>query len=203
MKINLQELSINNLSQWPLVIKMTSIIFLSFVVLIVAYWLMVKKDFIHYEQLKVQEGQLKKAFEFKCFNASNLRSYRSQVVVLNKRLKRMMRQLTAKNEMPALLQEITQIGIENGLTFELFAPMPEIAHDFYTELPVKIVVIGHYHQFAVFLSHIAAMKHMVTLHDFVMKKRTMDEQVMAEQEPIDDQLVMDITAKIYRYNKQS
>jgi type IV pilus assembly protein PilO len=95
--------------------------------------------------------------------------------------------------MPGMLEDISKTGIASGLTFTLFAPMPEVPHDFYIELPIKIVVSGNYQQFAVFLSRIGQMNRIITLHDFAL------DDVKSKTNNTDGLLSMQLTAKIYRY----
>lgn len=117
---------------------------------------------------------------------------------MNERFGAMLRQLPAQNEMPGLLEEISKTGIASGLRFELFAPQAEVAHDFYIELPINIRIVGTYMQIALFLSRVAEMSRIVTLHEFsVSGASSKDKKTVSE-----DELVMDITAKIYRYRSQ-
>lgn len=159
---------------------------------------MPKKKFEQYESLKQQEAPLKARFELKQHQASNLHAYQNQMKIMQERFGHMLKQLPAQNEMPGLLEDISKTGVASGLTFELFAPLPEVSHDFYIELPIKIAVVGHYHQLAVFVSRVAQMKRIVTIHDFVI------EPVASEQRKNEtgNQLVMKMTAKIYRYRTQ-
>lgn len=100
--------------------------------------------------------------------------------------------------MPGLLEDISKTGVASGLKFELFAPQPEVVHEFYVERPIKISVVGTYFQLAMFISRVAEMSRIVTLHDFsIAGLSSKDNKVVSE-----DELVMNITAKIYRYRTQ-
>jgi type IV pilus assembly protein PilO len=148
--------------------------------------------------LQKQEVSLKTDFENKQHQAANLQAYRNQLELMNARFGAMLKQLPAKNEMPGLLEEISKTGVASGLKFELFAPQPEIKHDFYVELPIKISVIGTYMQLAMFLSRVAEMSRIVTLHEF-----TISGVSSKDNKPVsEDELVMSITAKIYRYRSK-
>lgn len=185
---------IDDFGQWPLGVKVGIISLLSFLCFGMTYLLFVQSTFRHYEFLKRQEVQLKSMFELKQSRAVNLEAYRKQMVVINNQLKRVLQQLPTKNEMPILLEEISKTGIACGLTFDLFSPLPEVEHDFYIELPIKLIVNGTYEQFAVFLSQMAAMERLVTFHDFIIKE--------AEASQGAGTLIMEITAKIYRHHIQ-
>jgi type IV pilus assembly protein PilO len=117
---------------------------------------------------------------------------------MNERFGAMLKLLPAKNEMPGLLEEISKTGVTVGLKFDLFAPQPEIKHDFYIEVPIKITVVGSYMQLATFLSRVAEMSRIVTLHEFTISGLSSKDT----KTPSEDILVMSITAKIYRYRSQ-
>lgn len=202
--MNLNELSLDNVGQWPAPIKYSILIFLMVLIVALGYWLIVMGNFNEYNNLQAQEITLKKDFEMKQHQASNLRAYQLQMTEMKDRFGNMLKQLPTQNEMPGLLEDISKTGIASGLSFELFAPMPEVLHDFYIEVPIKIIVVGNYHQFAVFLSRVAEMSRIVTLHDFVISR---NESNTAKQEKLTEEklanagelLTMEITAKIYRY----
>ncbi|RUQ95593.1 type IV pilus inner membrane component PilO [Legionella septentrionalis] len=198
MNINLSELTLDNVGQWPTVVKASVVAFLALLVIGIGYWLIAKPNFEQYDSLKAEENTLRSKFELKQHQASNLQKYRNQMQIMEERFGNMLKQLPTQNEMPGLLEDISKTGIASGLTFELFAPMQEVQHDFYIELPIKIAVIGNYHQFAIFLSRIGQLNRIVTLHDFVIEGASTEKQKNAAGE----QLIMRITAKIYRYRTQ-
>lgn len=196
--VNLSELTLENVGQWPIAVKIGVITGMSFLIIALGYWLIIKDNFEQYDTLQLQEITLKEEFEKKHNLASNLQAYRNQLQLMNERFGTMLKQLPAKNEMPGLLEEISKTGVTSGLKFELFAPQPELAHDFYIELPIKITVVGTYMQLAVFLSRVAEMNRIVTLHEFsIQGESSKDSKSISE-----DELVMNITAKIYRYRAQ-
>jgi type IV pilus assembly protein PilO len=102
----------------------------------------------------------------------------------------MLRQLPGKTEMEALLIDISQTGVGVGLTQQLFQPQPEQTRDFYAERPIKIRLTGTYHQMGEFVSGIAALPRIVTLHNVEIKQ---------VPNGTFDQLQLDVTAKTYRY----
>ncbi|MNJ59949.1 Pilus assembly protein, PilO [compost metagenome] len=103
----------------------------------------------------------------------------------------MLRQLPSDTEVPGLLEDITRTGLGSGLEFEEIKLMPEVAQQFYIELPIKIGVVGAYHDLATFVSGAASLPRIVTLHDFEIKPLSADSG---------SKLRMGITAKTYRYN---
>ncbi len=195
--INLNDLAFENISDWPKEVKLGAIVILMAVVVGLGYWVFVKSKFETYDSLQRQETDLKADFERKQHLASNLQAYRNQIEVMTELFGNMLKKLPTKDEMPGLLEDISRTGIASGLTFELFAPQKEIKHDFSIEIPIKIEVIGDYHQLAIFLSRVAEMGRIVTLHGFVIQPAGSDKQT-ANQE----KLIMKLTAKIYRYRTQ-
>ena len=205
MNLNINELTLDNVGQWPKPIKVGVVVFLSILLIGMGYWLIAKANFEQYNTLQAQEITLRSEFELKQHQAANLQAYRNQMTIMEERFGNMLKQLPTKNEMPGLLEDISKTGIASGLTFELFAPLPEVQHDFYIELPIKIAVVGNYHQFAVFLSRVAQMSRIVTLHDFVIGRGVIQGEKQTgviSKDDSGDQLEMEITAKIYRYRTQ-
>ncbi len=104
------------------------------------------------------------------------------------RFAELLKQLPTDKEVPGLLEDITEIGRSAGLEFDLIALQPEKRGQFYVELPIRILVRGNYHQMGEFVSGVAAIKRIVTLHDFSLKPGG------------DNGLTMEISAKTYRYD---
>lgn len=196
--IDLNELTLENVGEWPTPVKIGATVVASVLLIAVGYWFVIKNNFEQYDILKEQEGQLRTEFESKQYLASSKHAYYNQMQIMQERFGNMLKQLPSQNEMPGLLEDISKTGVASGLRFDLFAPMPEVVHDFYVELPIKISVVGNYHQLAVFVSRVAQMSRVVTIHDFVIKGASADNQ----KNDTGDQLSMSLTAKIYRYHTQ-
>ena len=163
----------------------------SLLIIALGYWLIIQESFIQYHTLKEQESSLKLEFERKQRQLYPLIAYRIQLQTLKERFALALTQFPKKNEMPGLIEKISRAAVISGLKFELFALQPETIRDFYVELPIKISVRGTYFQLAMFISRIAGMTCIVTLHDFSIEK---DHQGVSA-----GVLLMNITAKIYRY----
>jgi type IV pilus assembly protein PilO len=102
----------------------------------------------------------------------------------------MLRQLPGKTEVPSLLVDISQTGLGAGLEEQVFTPAGEIHKDFYAELPIKLRYTGSYHELGNFVSGIAALPRIVTLHDI---------SIRPSRGSAADELTLDVTAKTYRY----
>lgn len=135
-----------------------------------------------------KEAELKRQYENKAFQAANLDAYREQMVEMEDSFGALVSQLPSDTEVPGLLEDITNKGVESGLEFQSIDLNPEAVKEFYVELPISISAIGTYHDMGAFVSGVAGLPRIVTLHDFEIK-------------PEGDALLMTITAKTYRYKK--
>ena len=143
------------------------------------------------ERAEQEEQELRKSFEQKQRKAANFNAYKDQLAEIERSFGTMLRQLPGKTEIPNLLVDISQTGLAAGLQEELFQPSGETRKDFYAEKPIKMRLTGSYHEFGRFVSDIAALPRIVTLHDIEIEPQKSDEA--------DDLLVLTVTAKTYRY----
>ena len=183
----LNDLDINNIANWPLPVRIFVVALVFFGVLGLGYWLDIKDQRATLEKAEAKETELRQTFEARAKKAANLAAYEQQLAEMKESFGAMLRQLPNKTEVAELLVDISQTGLAAGLEFELFKPQAEVPKEFYAELPISIRVKGDYHEFGSFISGVAALPRIVTVHDINM-------------EPNDDgELTMDILAKTYRY----
>ncbi|MCS5709586.1 type 4a pilus biogenesis protein PilO [Candidatus Berkiella cookevillensis] len=194
MNLNLNELDINDIGNWPLVAKGIMILFITLSMIALGVWFDTKKQLRVLEQYEKEEQTLKQTFEYKQQQAANLDAYQEQMKTMKASFGALLRQLPEKTEVPGLLEDISHQGLATGLEFRTIRLLPEKEIDFYVELPIEIAVIGTYHQFAEFVSNIASLPRIVTLHDFVIKRLS--------NEDTNERLMMNITAKTYRYTAE-
>ncbi len=194
--MNLNELDFNNIGNWPQPAKAVAIGVLCIAVLGAGYWFDTRNQWERLTQLRQQEQELKQTFETRQKKAVNLTAYTQQMEEMKQSFGTMLRQLPSQTEVEGLLVDISQTGLASGLEFELFKPEAEAPKDFYAELPIKIKVSGNYHQFGNFISGIAALPRIVTLHDISISQA---QQTANKGAATAGPLVMEITAKTYRY----
>jgi type IV pilus assembly protein PilO len=177
--------------RWPLAIRAGAVA-LCFVVLtgVLSYLFVWNDQRPELQRHADTEQQLRQEFKTKHAKAVNLDVYKTQLKDIERSFGALLRQLPGKTEVPNLLVDISQTGLSAGLEEKLFQPQPELKKEFYAELPIKISLTGSYHQFGEFVSGIAALPRIVTLHDIEIKTATKDAY---------DQLTLDLTAKTYRY----
>ncbi len=185
----LNELDFSNIGEWPLPVKLFLIILLCGGVVAAWYFLDTEDQYIRLQQVENTEQELRVDFETKQAKAANLEAYRAQLAEMEESFGAMLRQLPNRTEVADLLVDVSQTGLAAGLEFELFQPQPEVPKDFYAELPIKIRVLGTYHEFGEFVSGLAALPRIVTIHDVQIQplgKNTSG-------------LKMEATARTYRY----
>jgi type IV pilus assembly protein PilO len=177
--------------RWPLGIRIGAVvIWFVLVTFVLAYvWVWQNKS-PQLDEAQSQEQALRGEFHVKHAKAVNLDVYKQQLKDIERSFGALLRQLPGKTEVPNLLVDISQTGLAAGLQEKLFQPGPEQKKDFYAELPIKIRLSGGYHQLAQFVSGIAALPRIVTLHDI---------EITPENKDSYDQLNLDLTAKTYRY----
>jgi len=185
---DLNELDLNNIANWPLPARIAVIAMVFVAVLGLGYWLDIKDQRISLEKAESKETELRQTFETKAKKAANLAAYEQQLDEMRASFGAMLRQLPNKTEVAELLVDISQTGLASGLEFELFKPQGEVPREFYAELPISIRVKGDYHEFGSFVSGVAALPRIVTVHDI-------------EMAPSADggELTMEMLAKTYRY----
>ena len=122
------------------------------------------------EAAQKQELTLKKDYEQKAFQAANLDAYKAQMVEMRESFGALVSQLPSDTEVPGLLEDITNNGVLNGLEFSTITLKPEVAKEFYVELPISIAAKGKFHDIGAFVSGMAGLPRIVTLHDFTISK---------------------------------
>jgi type IV pilus assembly protein PilO len=177
--------------RWPLPVRAgaVGVAFLA-VTLLGVYFLVWDEQRPELQRRQDEEQQLRQEFREKHSKAVNLEVYKQQLKDIERSFGALLRQLPGKTEVPSLLVDISQTGLAAGLEEKLFQPEPEHKMDFYAELPIRIRLAGSYHQFGEFVSGIAALPRIVTLHNIDIKPDSKDAY---------DQLSLELTAKTYRY----
>ncbi len=191
----LNELDFSNIGDWPAAVKAVLIIILCGLVATAWYFLSTEDQFKQLERVAAVEKDLRLDFEAKQAKAANLEAYRAQLAEMQQSFGAMLRQLPNKTEVADLLVDVSQTGLAAGLEFELFQPQAEVPKDFYAELPIKIRVIGNYHEFGEFVSGLAALPRIVTIHDVQIQPRGASNAAASNA----GDLIMEATARTYRY----
>ena len=176
---------------WPLPAKIFVIILLMVIVFSLTYYLKISDLNMQLAGVEAQEQTLRKTYEAKSFEAANLDAYRAQMEEMKVTFTSLLSRLPSKTEVPGLLEDISARGTESGLTINAVTIEPDKAAEYYIEVPIKINVDGGYHDMGGFVSGVAGMPRIVTLHDYTITKKKDS-----------NGLNMQISAKTYRYKTQ-
>jgi type IV pilus assembly protein PilO len=187
----LRSLDTSDPGRWPLPIRAGAVGLVFAAAVAFGIWmLVVQQEMPGLEAAQRTEIDLRAQFEDRQRKAANFDSYRAQLAEIERDFGAMLRQLPGKTEVPSLLVDISQTGLGAGLEEQTFTPLGEIQKDFYAELPIRLRYTGSYHELGNFVSGIAALPRIVTLHDISIKPVTGSNT---------DELTLDVTAKTYRY----
>lgn len=192
MKFDLAQfdnLELDNIGQWPVAAKLLLAVFVAVMVTFLGYVVFISDKLTQLDSISSEEKKLQNAYRTKYHVAANLTLFRAQMVEAEATFSNQLRSLPNSHEIPGLLDDITFVGTTSGLDFVNLEWQPEINQEIYIELPIDIEVIGSYHSFGQFVSKIAGLPRIVTLHDF---------KISPEQGGSNN-LRLTLQAKTYRY----
>ena len=187
----LKNLDVNDVGRWPLLFR-AGVIAIVFVAVLGMgiYWFIIEDKAPNLKRVQDEEETLRVSFENKQKKAANYDAYKAQLAQMEQSFGTMLRQLPGKTEIPSLIVDVSQTGLAAGLQEKLFQPQAEIPKDFYAEKPITISLSGGYHAIANFVSGVAALPRIVTLHDI---------NIISDSADNFDKLTIQVTAKTYRY----
>ncbi|GAA3540872.1 type 4a pilus biogenesis protein PilO [Zobellella aerophila] len=189
-KINELELDFDNIGQWPRAARIVAILIVCVLLSAAFGYLFIGDSIKGLEQARTQELKLKEVFEEKARLAVLLPEYRLQVAELEEQLAEQLKKLPNSLEIAGLLDDISFIATDNGLQLQRINWEPENPNDFTTELPMRIIVSGDYHQLGNFVADIAALPRIVVIDSFDVSRAG------------NERLNMSMLAKTYKYSKQ-
>jgi len=191
----LQSLDVNDVGRWPLAFRAAVIVLVFIAVTFAGIWFTIVKDKApQLTRAEAVEQELRVTFENKQRKAANYDAYKAQLSQIEQSFGTMLRQLPGETEIPSLIVDISQTGLASGLQEKLFQPQAEIPKDFYAEKPIKIQLSGGYHEMAKFVSGVAALPRIVTLHNI---------NITPEEQGVYDSLSLEVTAQTYRYIEEA
>ena len=188
-EFNINDLDFDNVGSWPAAIKLIIWVVLLAGVVVGGYYYHIEDLQLQLATVEAKEITLKKDFEKKAFQAANLDAYRQQMVEMEESFGALVSQLPSATEVPGLLEDITNKGLLNGLNIASIDLQKEQSREFYVELPIAINAAGSYHDLGAFISGMAGLPRIVTLHDFNISAKGSNA----------NHLNMQIIAKTYRY----
>jgi len=196
----LNELDFSNIGEWPTAAKAIGILILCVAAGGAWYYFDTQHQIERLKQVEKKEMDLRAEFESKQQKAANLQAYRDQLEEMKESFGAMLRQLPDKTEVASLLVDVSQTGLAAGLEFRLFRPSGEQLKGFYAELPINIEVTGAYHDFGVFISGLAALPRIVTIHDInITAPKGKGRAMKGNDDTRSKQLALKAIVKTYRY----
>lgn len=195
---DVNDIDFNNAGSWPTAVKTIVLIVMFFALLIGGYFFLIKDQYSQLAVVVSKETKLKQQYESRAYTVANLDAFRLQMEEMKKSFGVLLKQLPAKTEVPGLLEDITNTGLGSGLDIESIQLRPEVSKEFYVELPMDIQVAGTYHDIASFVSGVASLPRIVTLHDLSISRigKGLDDGNARK-------LKMTVVAKTYRYGGES
>jgi type IV pilus assembly protein PilO len=193
----LNNLDFNNLGNASNPIKY-GFLGIAFVLIIAAgLYFDTQKQLVELKKVEQKETELKSEFTVKADQAAKLDLYKDQLAEMQASFQAILRQLPEKTDVESLLVDVSQTGLANGLEIKKFKPSAEEKKGFYAELPISLEVSGRFHDLASFISGVAALPRIVTMHDLKLERTE-----PKANEPPTDKLKMTAVAKTYRYLKE-
>lgn len=188
-EIDLNDLDLENVGSWPAAARAIVAVMLFVLIVVLGYYYHIANLSDRLDASERKELELRREFERKAFEAQNLDAYKVQLKEMRDSFGALVSQLPSDTEVPGLLEDISSKGELNGLTIESIDLLDEVREEFYVELPIAIEATGSYHDLGAFISGMAGLPRIVTLHDFDIEMTDDDSS----------NLNMEITAKTYRY----
>ena len=186
---DINDLDINNAGIWPGPVKAIVALIVFGLILGGGYWFFVKDQYVELKSVQQEEQELRERYENKAYRVANLEVFKAQMVEMEETFGALVRQLPSETEVPGLLEDITNTALGSGLDLQEVKLQGERKQDFYSELPINIRVVGSYHELASFVSSVAGLPRIVTLHDLKISPVGGDAE----------QLNMQVLARTYRY----
>lgn len=188
-EFDINDLDVNNAGIWPAPIKAIVALIIFGLILGGGYWFFIKDQYAQLERVENTEQELRKRYEDKAYQVANLEVFKAQMEEMEETFGALVRQLPSETEVPGLLEDITNTALGSGLDLQEVKLQGEQQRDFYAELPINIRVTGTYHELASFVSSVASLPRIVTLHDLTIAPTGGD----------GEQLNMQVLARTYRY----
>lgn len=190
-EFDVNDIDWENMGSWPIAGKAVFCSVIAIAIVVGGYFMMLEPLNQKLSREIKQESQLKKDFENKAFQVANLEEYKTQMVEMEHNFESILKQLPRDTEVPGLIDDISLAALNNGLDLKVISPKKQVQTEFYNELPIEIEVEGDYHELGAYVSSVASLSRIVTLHDFSITTKGKG----------NGNLSLKILAKTYRYNE--
>ncbi len=198
---DINELDFENVGSWPAVVKYGAYLIIFGLVVGLFYYLDTGDQYTRLATVAAEEVKLKKTYETKYRKSANLEAYRIQMSEMEESFAHLLQQLPKGTEIPGLIDDISFSESASGLDIRATRLLDEKKVDFYSEKPFRLEISGKFHSLGQFISRVASLPRIVTLHDFNIELVRMKQKGPTKL-GLDPVLKMDITAKTYRYDEE-
>ena len=181
---------LDTIAEWPQPVRQFLLLGTLLLGLLIGYFYFLSEPRRAIEAAQALEDQLRADFSHKAREASQLDAMKGQVAVIDLAFNGLLRQLPSSAEVPSLVDDITEAGLGYGLEFSRIQLQGETMREFFYELPIEIALVGSYHDFGMFVSGVASLGRIVTLHDFKIDSSAEKGQKMR------------LLARTYRYDEE-
>lgn len=190
--VDLREMDIGDCGAWSPARKMLMAVLMAVLVVGLGYGLLLQASLSRLEQQHNAQTALKADFEAKAAQVARLDAYMGQMRELQASLDTLREQLPTQAQVPSLLEDVSRLGLMAGLKIEKIHWLPEVPQPFHAELALRLTLVGGFHEFGLFVSELARLPRIITLHDFTLQPLV----------PQGNELRMNVLAKTYRAHDQ-
>ncbi len=200
LDFNFEDITFDNIGSWPFLIKLLTICISCLIIYFLCNWIFISSNLEQLRTLKSEEQRQRVFFASKQRSLYDIQDYKQQIGTIEDRLKKLTKKLPAENEVPDLINQISQAGNVSNLSFNEIKILPEKKFKYYVELPISMSIVGNYHQFGEFVSKVSSMSRVITFHDLTIEKmKDIKKSSNIDGGSPSDKLEIVVLAKTYRY----
>ncbi|WP_442966594.1 type 4a pilus biogenesis protein PilO [Psychrobacter sp. I-STPA10] len=161
-----ESLDSQNYGSWPTPVKVTVFLLLVGVIAALVYAFPVSSKMDEITAASAEQETLLTEYRDKESKARHLAEYEAQVAQMEKDFNELVNQLPKDTRIPELLEGINMTGVGSNIRFQDISVENEVEQEFFIEQPIRIAALGDYHEFGAFISGLAALPRIITIHDF-------------------------------------
>ncbi len=191
-----QSLDNNNYGSWPVVVKITILLLILILAAVLTYFLLVSPKMDDIRAAENEKQALLDTYREKESKARHLDEYKNQIAQMETEFNSLLDQLPKDTRVPELVRSLNMTGVGSNIRFRKITVKEEKKREFFIEQAIEIEAVGDYHQFGTFISGIAGLPRIMTIHDFdvTVKEGKSDDINMEEI----DNLELTLVTKTYR-----
>ncbi len=197
-KQSFSSLDSKNYGSWPWVVKATLILGMLALIAFLTYMVPVKKKMSQIEAAEREEETLLQTYREKESKARHLDEYKNQIAQMEVEFNSLLEQLPKETRVSELVKAINMTGLGSGIRFKKITVKPELQQEYFIEQPIEIEANGGYHQFGEFISGLASLARIISVHDFTVKSAINNKITAENLEKAEGDLDLILQTKTYR-----